>query len=278
MRKLTILFILSVLSVTAAFASGSGEKLNVSFGGSTTVLPIMEGAIEEYQKMHPEVTISYEAQGSSVGIKGVMEGTYTLGASSRTLKDAEEKAGVVATPIALDGVAVIVNGNVPIGNLSLEQAAKIFSGEITNWKEVGGPDARIVVINRDEASGTRETFLETCLKPGAGAKANFVRSAIIVESNGDMAQKVGNTPYAVGYVGFGYIEGTRQAGGKEITISGVTPNERNVVNGRYALSRKLFVVHKGPLQNGTIENDFVQFILSREGQKIVKAQKFIPLQ
>jgi phosphate transport system substrate-binding protein len=277
MKKLTAVTVLLVLCLAAGFASGSNEKINLNFGGSTTVLPIMESAIEVYQKMHPQVTISYEAQGSSVGIKGVQEGTYSLGGSSRNLKDSEKTAGVQATAIALDGVAVVINAGISIGNLSLEQAAKIFAGQITNWQEVGGPDAAIVVINRDEASGTRETFLTTCLEPGAGKKTKFINSAIIVESNGDMVQKVGATPNAIGYCGFGYIDGARKAGAKDISVNGVTPIEKNVVNGSYPCSRKLWAVHKGALKENTVENDFVQFLLSKEGQKIVKDQKFIKL-
>jgi phosphate transport system substrate-binding protein len=278
MKKLAAATVLLVLCLAAGFASGSTEKLNLNFGGSTTVLPIMESAIEAYQKMHPQVTISYEAQGSSVGIKGVTAGTYSLGASSRNLTDAEKAAGVQATAIALDGVALVINAKTPIGNLSLEQAAKIFAGQITNWKDVGGPDAAIVVINRDEASGTRETFLETCLRPGAGKDTKFLNSAIIVESNGDMVQKVGATPNAIGYCGFGYIDGARQAGAKDISVAGIMPVEKNVLNGTYPCSRKLWVVHKGALKDKTVENDFVQFLLSKPGQKIVVDQKFIALQ
>jgi len=265
--------------IALALFSGCGGKdtQSLNFGGSTTVLPIMESAIEEYEKLHPELTLSYEAQGSSVGIKGVMEGTIALGASSRNLRDSEKEAGVMATPIALDGVAVIVNDRVTIDNLSLAQAARIFSGEINNWSQVGGPDAKIIIINRDEASGTRETFLETCLKPGAGEKAVFYRGAIIVESNGDMVQKVGATPYAVGYCGFGYIQNARQAGGKELSVGGATPTVRNVLNKSYPLQRELYVVHQGPLKEETPEKKFVDYLLSRDGQKIVKDQKFIPL-
>jgi phosphate transport system substrate-binding protein len=235
----------------------------------------MESAIETYQKIHPEVTVGYEAPGSGAGIKGVIEGKYSLGASSRELTDAEKAQGVQTTAIAIDGVAVIVSGNIAIGNLSIEQAAKIFTGQISNWKDVGGLDAPIIIINRDEASGTRVSFLELCLIPGAGKNAKFASNAIIVNSNGDMVQKTANTPNAVGYCGFGYIDGTRKSGAKEISIKGIAPVDANVYNHSYPFSRELYIVYKGEL--GNVEKDFVNFLLSKDGQKIVKDQKFLPL-
>jgi phosphate transport system substrate-binding protein len=268
--------LLLVTGLTLFTACGAGAR-NYNFGGSTTVLPIMEAAIDAYKQKHPEFTISYEGLGSSVGISNVIEGTYTLGGSSRTLKPEEEAKGVVATPISLDGVAVIVNSNIVIDNLPLDKIADIFSGNVTNWKEVGGPDAEIVLINRDEASGTRETFLVTCIEKALGKDATFSDKADIVSSNGDMTQKVGSTPNSMGYCGFGFIDRARNAGAKDILVNGIEPIEENVKNGTYPLSRQLFVVHKGALKDGSVEKDFVDFLLSPEGQDIVKAEKFIPL-
>ncbi|MBN1799407.1 MAG: phosphate ABC transporter substrate-binding protein [Spirochaetales bacterium] len=270
---------LSLLLVTGALlltACGSGAQ-SLNFGGSTTVMPIMESAIEAYGEKHPELTISYEGLGSSVGITNVIEGTFSLGGASRGLKDSEKEKGAKATAISLDGVAVIVNSNIVIDNLDLATAAKIFAGQIKNWKDVGGPDAQIVLINRDEASGTRETFHVTCIAEALGNDTKFAVEADIVKSNGDMVQKVGSVPNSIGYCGFGYIDRARNAGAKDILINGIEPKEDNVKNGSYPLSRKLFVVHKGDLKPGSVEEDFVKFLLSAEGQEIVKAEKFIPL-
>ncbi|MBN1523833.1 MAG: phosphate ABC transporter substrate-binding protein [Spirochaetales bacterium] len=274
------IFVLSILVLAVVFIAAcgkSGTVQSVNYGGSTTVLPIMEGAIEQFQKLYPAVTVSYEAPGSSAGIKGVAEGTYKLGGSSRKLKDSEKESGIQATPIALDGLAVIVGGNVPVADLTIEKVAKIFAGETKNWKEVGGPDIPIVVINRDEASGTRGSFSELVLQHVLGKDAKFVETAIIVESNGDMTQKVGNTPNSIGYCGFGYIDAAKHAGAKEVSIAGMLPDIRNVYSDKYPLSRELYIVHKGDLPKDGVERDFVNFLLSKDGQKIVKDTGFIPL-
>ncbi|MBN2532860.1 MAG: phosphate ABC transporter substrate-binding protein [Spirochaetales bacterium] len=277
MKRIAFIFIIFSLAVVFTFGMPQKEKTSYNFGGSTTILPIIESAIEEFLKTHPGITISYEGQGSSVGINGVIEGTYSLGGSSRELKDSEIEKGVKATAIALDGIAVIVNGEVTIDNFSLEQVAKIFSGEISNWKDAGGPDQPIVIINRDEASGTRATFSELVLDKVFGKGGKFKADAIITESNGDMVTKAGSTPFAIGYCGFGYISRVRNAGGKAIAVNGIPPEVRYVVDGSYSISRKLYVVHKGDLKNGTIEKEFVDFLLSDEGQAIVEDEKFISL-
>ena len=134
------------------------------------------------------------------------------------------------------------------------------------------------MVNRDEASGTRATFTELVLDKIYGKKkGKFLAQAIITESNGDMVTKVGSTPFTIGYCGFGYISKVKNAGGKPLSVNGSAPEVSNVVNGSYSISRKLFVVHKGDLKSGTIEKEFVDFLLSKEGQAIVKDEKFIPL-
>ncbi len=271
---MVILLITGILFFTAC---GSGTQ-SFNYGGSTTVMPIIESAIEAYNEKHPEITISYEGLGSSVGITNVIQGTFSLGGASRSLKDTEKEKGAKATAIALDGVAVIINSNIVIDNLDLATIAKIFTGQIKNWKDIGGPDADIVLINRDEASGTRETFLVTCIEKALGKDAKFTPQADIVKSNGDMVQKVGSVPNAIGYCGFGYIDRARNAGAKDILVNSIEPIEDNVKNGSYPLSRKLYVVHKGDLKSGTVEEDFVKFLLSPDGQEIVKSEKLIPLQ
>jgi phosphate transport system substrate-binding protein len=278
MKRFVLCFTLFLCLASLVFGTGQNEKKSYNFGGSTTVLPIMESAIEEFTKTHPDLTISYEGQGSSVGINGVIEGTYSLGGSSREIKDSELEKGAKGTAIALDGIAVIVSGEVAMDNLSLEQVAQIFSGDISNWSEIGGPDEAVVIVNRDEASGTRATFAELALDKIYGKKkGEFKADAIITESNGDMVTKVGSTPFAIGYCGFGYIDKARNAGGKAVSVNGVEPEVKNVVNGSYSISRKLYVVHKGDLVDRTLEKEFVDFLLSDEGQAIVEDENFIPL-
>jgi phosphate transport system substrate-binding protein len=284
MKKLFLIALIAIAAAGFAFAGGGsdggdaeGFSGSYAFGGSTTVLPIAEVAIEDFMDMHPGVELTYEGQGSSVGVQGVIDGVYSLGGASRELKDKEMSAGAIATPIALDGIAVVVNGGVPVDNLSIEQVAKIFTGEIHNWSAVGGPNKAIVVVNRDEASGTRAAFLELCLEKALGDDAKYILDAITVESNGDMVTKVGATPDAIGYCGFGYIDKARNAGAKEISVEGVDPTVDAVLSGEYPVSRKLNIVHKGALKEGSLEKAFVDFLLSPDGQAIVEDEGFIAL-
>ena len=258
-------------TITAsAKASFSG---NYAFGGSTTVEPIIRAAAEAFGEMYPEVRISYDAPGSSAGVKGALAGTYSLGAASRSLKSSEVDAGAVPYAIAKDGVAVLVNkGSVPMDNLSKEDVTAIYAGEITNWSDLGGPDAEIVVFNRDEASGTRSCFADATVKE---EKKDFINTAAIVTSNGDMVAKVGSTPYAIGYCGFGYIG--KDAGTKAVTVDLVDPTSVNVLSGEYAVSRELILITKGEVLSGSLEEAFINYILSDEGQDIVAEEKFIPM-
>lgn len=279
MKKiLTIALVMIIGSAAFIYAGGEKESAqgftgNYAFGGSTTTEPIFLAAIEEFRQAHPQARISYDSQGSSVGVQGVLKGTYTLGGASRDLKDSEAAEGAKATVIALDGVAVIVNkASVPLDNLTIKQIAGIYSGEITNWKELGGPDAGIVVFNRDEASGTRDCFNETVVKL-QGKK--FMPEAAVVTSNGDMISKVAGTPYSIGYCGFGYID--RDPAAKALSVNSVLPREQNVLSGQYPVSRKLNAIHKGDLVSGSLEKAFVDFLLSKEGQAIVREERFITI-
>lgn len=272
-RLFTVMLLL--LAAGMLFAGGQSEKADDSgfsgdyaFGGSTTVDPIITAAIEEWKDIHPDVHISYEGVGSSNGIKGIISGQYSLGAASREPKDKEVAEGVKAVHVALDAIAAVVNkSSVTISNLSIEELAKIYAGEIKNWSEVGGPDAGIVVFNRDEASGTYETFEKKVL-----GDYEFASDHGVVTSNGDMAAKVGDTPYAVGYVGLGFV---KEPGLKALTLEGVMPSVDNVYNKSYAVQRYLNVVHVGEL--GEVEQAFVDYILSEDGQAIVEELDFIPL-
>ncbi len=281
MKKIALIALALIVSA-ALFANGGSEASETTkaewsgsfaFGGSTTLEPIIIDAIEVMQARYPGVQISYDAPGSSAGVNGAIDGTYSLGCASRELKSSEIEKGAVATPIALDGVAVVVNkASVGIDNLSLEQVTAIYAGEITNWKEVGGADGEIVVINRDEASGTRDCFNGATVK---AAKKSFVETALITTGNGDMVAKVGSTPNAIGYCGFGYI--TKDPGCKAVTVNEVAATEANVLNGSYAISRKLNVISKGKFAEGSFEKFFLDYLLSAEGQEIAASNKFIKL-
>ena len=279
MKKIMLIMIaLSVLTTGLAFAKGQQEGSEpqvFSMGGSTTVEPIIRSAIEAYEMIDPDVRLSYEAQGSSVGVQGAIDGVYLLGGASRELKAKEVGAGAVATPIALDGIAVVANESVLIDNLTIEEVTGIYTGRITNWSEVGGADKDIVVVNRDEASGTRVAFWELTLKAVIGKKAEFIKDAITVESNGDMVTKVGSTPDSIGFCGFGYIDKAIGNGAKTLLIDGTEATVGNVLDGSFPISRKLNVITLG--EPAGFAATFIEFLLSDEGQTIVEDEKFISL-
>lgn len=289
MQRITIA-VLAVLAAGAmAFAGGTTEtkpasapgfKGDYKMGGSTTIEAVMRSAIEAFAKKQPNAKISYEAPGSSAGVTGAIDGVYILGGSSRDITAAEKDKGAVENPIALDALAVIVNASVPLADLTRKQLADVFNGKIRNWKDLGGPDKAIVFVNRDEASGTRAAVAELVLqkeyKKGT-PEADFLKDAVTVTSNGDMVTKVGSTPNAIGYCGMGYLDQAKSAGAKDLTVAKVAATQANVVNKTYPISRFLFVVSKGALKDGTLEKAFHDFLLSSEGQAIVKQEGFIPL-
>lgn len=273
----------TALLVTAMtlFAGGAKEETNTSsftgtwtFGGSTTVAPIAHVAIEQFAKQHPAAKITYEGLGSSTGLKQLAEGTISLAGSSRDLKQSELDSGLVPVVVARDALAVVVNKDITIANLSKEELAAIFSGTITNWKQVGGKDEVITVIVRDETSGTWGSFKEIVLDPG---KLAYTRNAIVAKENGEVAAKVASTPGAIGYVGLGFVEEITKAGGKALSINGVLPGVKTATDGTYPLSRSLYMATKGPAAEGSIQKSFLDFVLSPRGTVIVREAGFVPV-
>jgi phosphate transport system substrate-binding protein len=276
MKKILVLC-LALLAVAGTFAQ-SAPQLSGSFtwGGSTTVGPIAQQAIEQFMKDKPGVKASYELTGSGAGVKALLAGQYSLAGSSAELNADQTGAGAVATPIAMDGISVVVNKNVKLANISKANLAKIFHGEITNWKDVGGPDMKIVVVNRDEASGTYGSFIDIFLKPFYKSDY-FTKDAIVTKENGEVAAKVTATPGAIGYVGIAFADQVLKAGGRELMVDGVAPTVANVIAKKYPGSRYLYLVTKGHPVAGSVEKAFIDFLLSPKGQAIVKSADFIPL-
>ncbi len=278
MKKLFLILLVTMTSF-ALFAQGQGETTekqvkNYTFGGSSTVAPIAKSAIPEFEKENPSVKLGYETLGSSTGIKQLIAGTLSLAGSSRELKSSEVDQNCVPTTIALDGLSVGVNSSVNVSNLSIAQLAAIFSGEITNWSEVGGKDMKIELIERDETSGTYGSFNEIVLE-SQGKEPT--KNAIIAKENGEVATKIASTPGSIGYIGMAFNSIITNAGGKILSIDGVDPTPANVLNKSYPISRALYVVTIGEPKDGTVEKDFIDFLLSRKGQSIVEECEFIPL-
>jgi phosphate transport system substrate-binding protein len=239
--------------------------------GSTTVLPVAQKAADEFMAKNSNVNVQVSAGGSSVGVEAVGTGTADIGMSSRDLK-AEEKAkypDLVKHVIAKDGIVMIVHPSNKVSSLTEEQIKKIYEGTFTNWKELGGDDKKIVVVSRDSASGTREFFLEYVMKKG-----NFTKTALEKNSNGAIQQTISQTPGAIGYVGLGFLEGVKAL---KIDKDGqlIEPTVRNVLDNKYPISRELYMFTKGPA-TGTAK-EYLDFILSDEGQKLVEQEGFVPL-
>jgi len=240
--------------------------------GSTTVLPVAAQAAELYMDSHPGVDVQVNGGGSGVGVQAAGEGTAMIGMASRDLKpeEREKYPELVEHQIAIDGIAIITHKTNPISSLTLEQVKSIYNGNITNWREVGGADAAIVVIGRDSASGTREFFHEKVMN-----KEDFVQNQLEKNSNGAVKQSVEQTPAAIGYVGLGYVDDTVHV--VPILVNGkpIVPSIASVKDGSYPIARPLNFLTNG--EPSGIIADFIAFLSSPEGQKIVTEEGFVPL-
>ncbi len=242
----------------------AGLSGRITFAGSTTVQPLASKVGEVFRVRHPEVTLEIAAGGSVVGIQAIHEGTADVGMASRALKT-EEARGINQHQIAIDVLAVTVHTSNPVEALTLKQLQEIYTGKITNWQEVGGPDAPVVVVIREKSSGTRGAFDEIVLKKQEPAAPNL-KTAITA---GDMAALVAADPAAVGYVGFGNLE----PGIKAIAVDGVKPTRETALDGSYRLVRPLLLL-TGPLSQ-PIAQVFIDFILSPEGQQLVQEDGWV---
>lgn len=261
-----------VISLTCSALALAGGQIKLRVEGSTTVLPIAQMAAEEFMDARPDVTISVQGGGSGVGIASLMDKTCDIADASRAMKDDEIKNAVakgvnpVAHIVAMDGIAVILHPSNKIANLTIDQIRKIYTGKISNWKEVGGEDKKIVVLSRDSASGTFEAFSKLALN---GEKVR--KDALMNASNKAIATTVENTPGAIGYVGVGYI--TKKV--KAVTVENVVCVKKNVLTKTYPLSRPLFMYTNGKPQGAVKE--FIDFILSKEGQALVEEAGYVGL-
>ncbi|WP_339212855.1 phosphate ABC transporter substrate-binding protein [Solibacillus sp. FSL W8-0372] len=274
MLKKTCYFIgLTILMVVLAACnreetseSNSGSEDLITISGSTSVGPLAEKLAEKYED-NENVKIEINQIGSSAGITNAIKDVSQIGMSSRDLKQEEIDSGIEELIIAYDGIVVVAHPSNPVKDLTMEQVKQIFTGEITNWKELGGKDLEIVVVSREDGSGSRDAFQEI-----VGYKSGqLIRNAIVASGNGNIKTTVATNKHAVGFISFEYIDETVSA----MDINGVKAEAGNVLDGDYQLSRPFLFVHKEDVPEAATK--FMDYILSADGQKIVEAAGAIPL-
>ncbi len=263
-------FVTALLALTLAVGSAFAGDLAVN--GSTTVLPIAQATAEKFMESHGDVTISVSGGGSGNGIKAIIDGTTDIANASRFIKDKEVEAAVaggaypVPFGIALDALLPVVHPSNGVTDLSIEQLRRIYTGEITNWKEVGGADQPIAVVGRDTSSGTYETWKEKIL-----VKEEVSPKAMVVASNGAMVQTVAQNRLAIGYIGIGYLNDSV----KPLAVEGVTGSAETARSGVYPISRYLYMFTRGWPTGDAL--NFINFVLSDAGQEIVAKTGYVPI-
>lgn len=261
-----------VLALTFSVSLMGAQKIVID--GSTTVGPIAKAFAEYYMALNKDVNVSVSESGSGNGAKSLLNGKCDIADMSRFMKDKEFKAAVakgiapVAHVVALDGLPILVHPSNPVSKLTLKQVRDIFKGVITNWKDVGGPDKKIVMVSRDTNSGTYETFNKLVMK-----KEKIAKECEYVGSNGAVKGRVQSTNNAIGYAGLGFVDRTVKA----LKIDGVYPSKKTVTSGKYPIARPLFMFTNGYPKMGSHLYNFIRIYLTKKGQEIVKRIGFVPV-
>ena len=274
MKKIITVLCAAVMALS--LFAGCGQKANdngtttggtVSTDGSTSMEKVIGALGESFMEANSGTTFTYNPTGSGSGIRAVSEGRCDIGLSSRALKDDEKASGLKETIVALDGIAIIVNPQNPVKDLSLEQIAKIYTGEITNWKDVGGEDAEIVLIGREAGSGTRDGFESiTETKDACQYRQELT-------STGDVITTVSQNPNAIGYASLAAIKDSVKA----LTVNGVAPTEATVKDGTYLVQRPFVLVTKEGAALSETAQKFFDFATSADAASIISAAGAVPV-
>ncbi len=257
-----VILICLIFTSLLSCARGSREG-SLTVAGSTSVQPFADQWAEVFMHHNPGKVVNVQGGGSSAGIQAALTGAAEIGMSSRELKP-EEKV-LTEFVVAWDGVAIIVHPTNPVGNLTLEATREIFAGVITSWSQVGWVDRPIYVVTREEGSGTRGAFQEMVM-----GRTRIAKKAIVEDSNGTVREVVANDPYAIGYISLGLINERVRA----VRLDGVEPRIENVISRKYKLIRPFLLLTAGAPQG--LAADFIQFVLSEEGQALITKQGLIP--
>ena len=261
------LVVIAALALVMALWPACGRLEHaVVVAGSTSVLPYAEILAEAYARLPEGDEIDVQGGGSAAGITAAQSGTADIGMSSRSLKESE--AGLWSVEIAKDGLAVIVHPSNPVADLTLEEIRAIYAQEIKNWRELGGRDAKIHIITREDGSGSRSAFEDLVM----GKESEITPKAIVQASNGAVRQLVSDDPNAIGYISLGLVEeGEKPV--KALRLQGVEATRANIINGSYALSRPFLFVANGEPEGPA--KGFIEFVLSPEGRRILTAEGLI---
>ena len=267
MKKFICIALAAVMAMSLAACGGNdGLSGKVATDGSTSMQKVIMSLKETFEGENAGVEVTYNPTGSGSGITAVAEGRCDIGLSSRALKDAEKEQGLVGTVLAYDGIAVIVNPENTVEDLTVEQIAAIYTGEITNWSEVGGIDAEIVLIGREAGSGTRGGFEEIV---GVEDVCLYRQE---LTSTGDVITAVSQNPGAIGYASLASVKDTVKA----IKVGGVAPSEETVKDETYAIQRPFVLVTKEGVDLSETANAFFDFITSEAAREVITAAGVVP--
>lgn len=251
--------------------AATGLSGQIQIAGSTTVQPLSEKLALAFMELNPDLVIEVQGGGSSVGVTAAGEGTVNMGQVSREIRDSEFETfpELQVHTIAFDGIAIVSYPDLELPSITLEEAKLIFAGEITNYAEVGGPDVDIIVVSREEGSGTRAAFDELVLE-SSEPKMEMAETALLQQSNGQVRTTVATTPNSIGYLSFGFLDESINL----VEINGYLPTVENVLGGNYPVFRPLNLTTLG--EPNELSQAFLDFILSSFGQEIVAAD-YIPV-
>lgn len=278
-----LIFTLTFLSIFSYIFAASGKN-SIQIKGSDTMVNLGQAWAEKYMEENPVGFAAVTGGGSGTGLSSLISGTCDIAMSSRNIKEKEialaNKKGInpYEIKVALDGLAVVVSPKNPASKLTIGQLARIFTGKITNWKEVGGQDAKIVILSREVNSGTHVYFKEHVLRRNnPNLKEEFAPGALMLSSSQAIADEIAQNSDAIGYYGMGYISNKQKPVmvAKDEKSEYESPTIENVINGKYPISRPLFVYTNGQPQG--LVKKFIDFALSKEGQGIVLKTDFVPL-
>lgn len=261
-----VCLMIAVIAGCKNAADSQNNKQTVSTDGSTSIEKVIGYLSEAYTEAHSDVTVTYNPTGSGAGIQAVAEKRCDIGLASRNLKD-EEKSNLNETVIAIDGIAVILNNENPIEDLSIEQLAAVYKGEITNWKEIGGADAPIVLIGREAASGTRDGFESI-----TGTK-DLCKYAQELTSTGDVVQTVSTNPNAIGYASLASVGDSV----KTVEIEGIEPTIETIQSGKYKLQRSFIFVTRKDEKLSDSAQDFFDFAVSSQADDLIVKAGAVPV-